>query len=116
MWVRKRIDIAWRDLLVGLGYGVTPASRESVENRLSAEWMHPEKSIACLSVRSGLDLLLESLQLPRHSQVIMSCLTIPDMARIVRKHQVVPVPVDIDMWRVAPKVSQIADACSCWGR
>lgn len=110
MWVRKRIDIDWRDLVAGMLYGLTPADRQAIEARLSDDWMSPEGSIACLSVRSGLDLLFQSLRLPRNSQVVMSCLTIPDMPKIIRKHHLVPVPVDLDMWRVAPKLEQLEAA------
>ena len=55
-----------------------------------------------LSVRTALDLLLEAWALPRGSEVLMSAVTIPDMVAIVRHHGLVPVPVDLDMRRLAP--------------
>lgn len=58
--------------------------------------------IAALSVRSAFDLLLTALALPPQSEVILSGWTIPDMARIVRAHGHVPVPLDCDPRTLAP--------------
>jgi dTDP-4-amino-4,6-dideoxygalactose transaminase len=41
-------------------------------------------------------LLLAALELPAGSEVISSAVTIPDMLRIIERHGLVPVPVDID--------------------
>jgi len=49
-----------------------------------------------LSVRSAFDLALRALELPSGSEVLLTALTVPDMARIVEMHGLVPVPVDID--------------------
>jgi dTDP-4-amino-4,6-dideoxygalactose transaminase len=55
-----------------------------------------------LSVRSGLDLLLGALDLPRGSEVLISAITIRDMIRIIEHHGLVPVPVDLDPQRMSP--------------
>ncbi len=52
--------------------------------------------MACLSVRSGFDLLLSALALPRGSQVLVSAVTIPDMVHLLECHGLVSVPVDLD--------------------
>lgn len=52
-------------------------------------------AIACLSVRSGFDLLLAALELPAGSEVLFSAITLPDMPRIAEGHGLVPVPVDL---------------------
>ena len=52
-------------------------------------------ALACLSVRSGLDLLLAALELPAGAEVLYSAITIPDMAQVSREHGLVPVPVDL---------------------
>lgn len=66
--------------------------------------------IATLSVRSAFDLLLAALALPPRSEVILSGWTIPDMARIVRAHGHVPVPIDCDEATLAPAPEALAAA------
>lgn len=107
MWVRKRIDISWRDIAVGLGYCVTPTNRQRAIDDLESAWSDSNEAFVCLSVRSGFDLLLETLDWAPRSEVILTAMTIPDMARIVREHQLDPVPVDLDMTSVSPLASQI---------
>jgi perosamine synthetase len=53
-------------------------------------------------VRSGFDLLLGALDLPRGSEVLVSAITIPDMIRIIEHHGLVAVPVDLDLGRMTP--------------
>jgi dTDP-4-amino-4,6-dideoxygalactose transaminase len=48
-------------------------------------------------VRTGFDLALQALAFPRGSEILLSAITIPDMARIVEHHGLVPVPVDLDL-------------------
>ncbi|WP_018500825.1 aminotransferase class I/II-fold pyridoxal phosphate-dependent enzyme [Parafrankia discariae] len=52
--------------------------------------------LLCLSVRSAFHLLLSAARLPTGSDVAISAVTHPDMARIIRLHGLRPVPVDID--------------------
>lgn len=102
MWVRKRLDIGWADLAAA---GLSPGwAGRQVDWAARAEqaWLDPRQALAILSVRSGLDLLLETLQLPPGSEVLMSAFTIPAMARIVAAHQLVPVPVDISLETMGP--------------
>jgi len=68
--------------------------------------------MATHSVRSGFDLLLGALALPAGSEVLLSALTIPDMARLVRAHGLVPVPVDIDPATLAPTAEALSQAWS----
>ena len=49
-----------------------------------------------LSVRSGFDLLLQCLALPRNSEILVSAITIRDMVSIIEHHALRAVPVDID--------------------
>ena len=46
-------------------------------------------------MRSGFDLCLEACNFPSGSEIVISAVTIPDMARIIELHGLVPVPVDI---------------------
>lgn len=106
MWSRKRFDIDYTDLIYGLGAALTVGNsqRLALQNDLEDWWISDStgEAVACLSVRSGWDLLLQGLQLPPGSEVAMSALTIPDMVSIVRHHGLVPVPIDLDPMTMAP--------------
>ena len=93
MWVRKRIDIRWSDIVAGLGYCAQPADRQKSIDELETLWSSSHQAFACLSVRTGFDLLLKTLNWAPGSEVILTAMTIPDMARILREHKLAPVPV-----------------------
>lgn len=107
MWARKRIDIGWLDLAFGLGCCFVPGFRTRLERATEATWPD-DNTIVCLSVRSGFDLLLQALQLPRGSQLLISAVTIPDMARIIESHHLVPVPVDLDPNHMSSNLDSLA--------
>ena len=112
MYARKRLDIGWRDLVHGLGACVFARDESSARERVE-RWFSPRgDAVACLSVRSGLDLFLEEAALPKGSEVLMSALTIPDMWKIVERHGLVPVPVDLDPDTLAPDPEAWAAAAS----
>jgi hypothetical protein len=52
-------------------------------------WSPAIDALVCLSVRSGLDLLLSALQYPK-GQILVSTVTIRDMVRIIEHHGLVP--------------------------
>jgi len=112
MYARKRLDIGWRDLAHGMRACAFSWDEGPVRERVE-RWFSPhEDAIACLSVRSGLDLFLEAAALPPGSEVLMSALTIPDMWKIVERHGLVPVPVDLDPGTLAPKPEAWLSAAS----
>lgn len=104
MWVRKRIDIGWLDLLSGGANCLLPGSRSAASDSAEAAWATDGGAFACLSVRSGLDLVLKALELPPGSEILISALTIPDMVRIVEHHGLIAVPVDLHDEVVSPRV------------
>jgi dTDP-4-amino-4,6-dideoxygalactose transaminase len=106
---RKRIDIGLRDLARGLIYCCTPGDCKREQAQLEAAWSR-RSNLACLSVRSGLDALLEALALPPGSEVLMSAVNIADMVRIVEAHGLTAVPVDIDMRTLAVSEAQVQRA------
>ncbi len=101
---RKRFDIGWTDLLAGLAACTSRADGADAAARIE-RWFDDGSgdAFACLSVRTGLDLYLRQLALPAGSEVLMSALTIPDMARVVAHHGLVVVPVDVDPTTLAPR-------------
>ncbi len=110
MWVRKRIDIGWRDLLAGIVRCFLPPDRKATTRRIEARFSAEGNGFACLSVRTGFDLLLAALDLPPGSEVLMSAVTIRDMVRIVERHGLTAVPVDLDMNRLVPKLDSLREA------
>jgi perosamine synthetase len=104
MWVRKRIDIGWLDLLSASFHCVCPGSRSKANDAAESAWSTDGRAFTCLSVRSGLDLFLKALELPAGSEVLVSALTIPDMVRIIEHHGLVAVPIDLHDEDVSPRV------------
>lgn len=108
MWARKRFDIGWGDL----GFAAVRCLAGGNASAAGAEtnWLKPDRGgdFACLSVRSGFDLLLAAAGYPQGSEVLVSAMTIPDMVRIIEKHGLVPVPLDLDPDLAFPPAAQIA--------
>jgi len=69
--------------------GSAPTFRTTVRNK------HAPRALACLSVRSGLDLFFHAHDFPNGSEVLYSAITIPDMVSVAKAHELVPVPVDL---------------------
>ena len=111
MWVRKRLDITWADLGFGMIACLPKRNPQLVQDRVERYWSPHGDAVACLSVRSGFDLLLEALELPLGSEVLISAITIPDMARIVEDHRLVPVPVDLDVDDLSLSEEALDRAC-----
>ena len=107
MWSRKRIDIRWADLMFGFRHSFICGDRQAAVRETEASMQAGEHSLACLSVRSGFDLLWTELQLPVGSEVLMSAVTIRDMSRIVEEHGLVPVPVDLDPGTMKPNLESL---------
>jgi len=57
MWVRKKFDIGWIDLAVGILTGATPGRRDRRLHLVETAWSEEDQALACFSVRSGFDLL-----------------------------------------------------------
>lgn len=108
MWARKRIDAGWGDL----GFAALQCFRAGrYENQvLRVGPTQDSRTFACLSVRTGFDLLLTDCAFPSGSEVLMSALNIADMFRIVEAHGLVPVPLDIDMARLLPATEAVKKA------
>jgi dTDP-4-amino-4,6-dideoxygalactose transaminase len=110
MWVRKRIDIGWPDLALGILACCRPQNGPAIQRQVEQHWSAAGDTLACLSVRSGFDLLLAALNLPPKSEVLITALTIPDMVRIIKDHDLVPVPVDVELDTMAPQMELLRRA------
>lgn len=100
---RHRIDLSAADLALAACACAVPARRRNLAAGVERAWSPSGGALACLSVRSGLDLLLSALDLPLGSEVLVSAITIPDMVRIIQGHGLVPVPVDVEPSTLAPR-------------
>ena len=110
LYPRHYLDISTSDLVRGAsGFFNGANPRHEID---SLETAVGHGSLVTLSVRTAWDLLLTALDLPHGSEVIMSAVTIPDMARIVEAHGLVVVPVDLDPKTMAPRVDIFSRAFS----
>jgi hypothetical protein len=67
-------------------------------------------AVVASSLRSGFELLLEALALPAGSEVLVSAVTHPDMVRVLERHALVAVAVDLDLATMSPLVTALEDA------
>ena len=102
MIFRARLDLGLKDFASGAFACILPWNRRRLEDDIGKLTPDPEEAFVGLSVRSGFDILLEALDLPEGSEVLVSAITIPDMGRIIRAHGLVPVPVDVDAMTLEP--------------
>ncbi len=109
LYARHRLDIDATDLLAGLeAMGASDPDRAAWE--VEDLWSADGSALACYSVRSGFHLLLATLDLPRGSEVVFSAVTHPDMPRLAEHHGLRPVPVDLDVDTLAPRLDQVVEA------
>uniref|UniRef100_K3WUU4 DegT/DnrJ/EryC1/StrS aminotransferase family protein n=1 Tax=Globisporangium ultimum (strain ATCC 200006 / CBS 805.95 / DAOM BR144) TaxID=431595 RepID=K3WUU4_GLOUD len=94
---RKRLDVTYKDVAAGLQscLRLRESQREEVEAKLTHHWDPTGHTMATLSIRTGFDLLLQTLKLPEGSEILCSAVTIPDMLYLVRYHGLIAVPVDV---------------------
>ena len=105
-------DIAWRDLLFGLSQNLFAGDIERAQREADTAWTSDGDMLACLSVRSGFDLVLQALALPPGSEVLVSAVTIPDMLEIIARHGLRIRPVDVDPDTLATVCCSVAGAIS----
>jgi perosamine synthetase len=108
MWVRKRIDIGWVDLASAFAHCLLPNRVDTTA--VNQCWRDSRHAFTCLSVRSGLDVLLQALELPRGSEVIVSAMTIDGILKIIAEHGLVAVPVDLKFETLAPTPEDVESA------
>lgn len=109
MWPAKRLDFDWSDVAAAIRDCLGSRPAEDAAFDLEQQWAG-EEALACLSVRTGFDLLLAALDFPPGSEILMSAVTIPDMVRIALHHKLLPVPVDLELETLAPRLDQIEAA------
>lgn len=110
MWARARLRIGWADLAFGIAGAIFARDRAGRQRRIERFWSPDDDALVCFSVRSGFDLLLQALALPAGSEILFSALNVKGMIKIAERHQLVPVPVDLDLDHMAPKLEALERA------
>lgn len=110
MWIRTQLKIGWSDLLAGLAASFAPAERAREIAKAEAYFSSSGDTIAAYSVRSGFDLLLQALELKPGDEVVFSALNVRGMVKIVKEAGLVPVPVDLDIAHMGPRIERLKAA------
>ncbi len=110
MWARIRLDISSADLAFGVFRCMFPGDRARILRDIEGFWGAEANTIACFSVRSGFDLLLQALAFPPDSEILFSALNIKGMIKIARRHNLLPVPVDLDVDHMGPTLQSMERA------
>lgn len=66
-----------------------------------------ERTVTTLSVRTMWDIYFQSRQFPKGSEIMMTAINISDMIKVVEEHGLVPIPVDIDPYTMAPTLASV---------
>jgi perosamine synthetase len=101
---RHHLDIRLRDFAYALWTSAFARDAQGRSARLAATWSPSGEGVACRSVRSGFQLLLDALDLQAGDEVLVSAVTHPDMVRIIEAHGLMAVPVDLDVATLAPRL------------
>ena len=109
LWSRHRLDISLLDLAAGLA-ACAGGRRERREEQALGAWAGGAEGMACLSVRSAFDLLLQALALEPGDEVAVSAITHPDMLRILDAHRLRALPVELDAATLAPRADALEQA------
>ena len=110
MWVRTQLKIGWGDLFAGAFAAILPPDRARAQAEAEGYFSGHGDTMAAYSVRSGLDLLVQALDLKPGDEVIFSALNVKGMVRIVREAGLVAVPVDLDIARMGPSLERLKTA------
>ncbi len=110
LYPRKQLDIRWSDLAFGVLRSVFAGRAGDSESAIASLFAPGAPVLVAFAVRAGFDLLLKALALPAGSEIIMSALTIREMADIARHHGLVPVPLDLNIETLAPETSELESA------
>ncbi len=101
LYPRLQLDISFTDLISTLFAVQIPSRNQSITN-IQSFWKVNKEILVTFSVRTALDLLLQSLNLPKGSEVLISAVNIRDMSGIIELHGLIPVPIDISLETLAP--------------
>jgi hypothetical protein len=97
------LNLSVKDILFGILSCGRLWGREGFEAEVLRLCSLEDEGLVCFSVRSRWDLWLGAQGLRAGDEVIVSAVTHPDMVRIIRRHGLRAVPVDIDSETLVPQ-------------
>src|SRR5258706_10850754 len=109
LYARHRLDIEPSDLAPGLA-AMTASDHKRAAADLERFWSNGCQALAAYPVRSGVQLLRSTLQLPPGSEVMAAAVAHPDRPRLAAHHGLVPVAVDLDRGTLAPRPDALTRA------
>lgn len=112
VYPRLQLHISFSDLAASLLSFLSVSNREQNIREIQFFWKSDKEVLVTLSVRTSLDLMLQSLNLPAGSEVLMSAVNIRDMVEVVKRHGLVPVPVDIFFDNLSPSLQLLESLIS----
>jgi len=108
MWARVKLKVDWSDILYTTVSGMRGGDVELLQGDLETFWSPKDNAIVCFSVRSGFDLLLQAMmadgRLVAGDAVLFSALNVKQMVRAVERLGLVPVPVELDLDDMRPRM------------
>ena len=105
------IDCTWTQWFTGLWRALyTSEHRSDLTEKICRLFSPSENVIVTMCVRSAFDLFLGAINLPKGSEVIITSISIPEMTRIIRKHCLIPVPVDVKIDSMITPVDRVEKA------
>ncbi len=107
MFPRKRLDIGLGALFASMARVPFVFDAASARARLEQLWTTDRPALATLSVRSAFDLYLQSVDWEPGSEVIMTAVTVPQMAELVRAHGFVPVAAPLPLETMWPTLDDL---------
>jgi perosamine synthetase len=112
MWVRTQLKISYRHLLKAWARSFRSIDRGAESLKIGRYFGNPHEVVCCLSLRSGFDLLLQAMDLRPGDEVVFTALNVRAMVKIVTGLGLVPVPVDVDLTTMAPRLDVLERAIS----
>ena len=102
---RGKLYISYKELFLGFYYCFTNWFRSK-----NAVVHQPANEISCLSVRTGVDLVLNTLNFPPGTEIIVTDINIPDMFAIIKKHELIPIPISVNKYTLNMLATEVEAA------
>ncbi|MEO6522064.1 MAG: aminotransferase class V-fold PLP-dependent enzyme [Mucilaginibacter sp.] len=102
---RGKLYISYKDLVSGIYYCLTGRFK-SQKPRLDQQ----DNKLICLSVRTGIDLVLNALNFPPGFEMIVTDINIPDMFAIINWHELTLVPIPVNKYTLNMSPAQVEAA------
>jgi dTDP-4-amino-4,6-dideoxygalactose transaminase len=112
IYPRIELDITIKDLSISLISCFAWFERSNIIAQIQSYWHTPKEVLVTLCVRTSFDLLLQALCLPAGSEIMMSAVNIAHIEEIVKKHNCIAVPIDIDLETLVPSLDSLKAAIS----